>query len=141
MRRIFIDSDVILDFVLGRAPFSTESSAVLNACEAGALEGMTSTLVLANCYYVFCRQADASRARSVVGRLRALLTVCAVGDRELGDALASDFADLEDGIQHFVAVNNGAEAIVTRNVRDYRVSAIPACDPTQFLALLTDQAD
>ena len=75
MRRIFVDSDVILDCVLARAPFESDSGAVLAACEAGAVEGLTSTLVLANCYYVFCRQSDASLARDVLGRLRALLTV------------------------------------------------------------------
>ena len=138
MRRVFIDSDVILDCVLNRVPFSAESSALLSACELGHLEGITSTLVLANCYYVFCRQADASSARDVVGRLRTLLTVCPVGDREFGEALASDFAYVEDGIQHFVAVNNGGEAIATRNVRDYGSSAIPVCDPAQVLALLAN---
>ena len=76
-----------------------------------------------------------------MARLRTLLKTCAVGDRELGQALVSDFTDLEDGIQHFVAVNNGAEAIVTRNVRDYRSSTIPACDPSHVLALLAESAD
>jgi len=141
VKRISTDSDVSLDCVLDRAPFSPESSAVPSACEVGALERMTSTLVLANCYDVFWRQANASEARDVAGRLRAFLTVCPVRDRELGEALVSDFPDLEDGIQHFVAVNNGAEAIVTRNVRDYRGAAIPALDPTQFLTLLPEETD
>ena len=138
MMRIFLDSDVILDCVLARQAFCEEATVILNLCETGKVEGLTSSLVIANCHYVFSRQASAARSRTVVARLRAILNVCAVGNHELEEALVSDFTDLEDGIQHFTAVNNGAGAIITRNTADYKTAAIPVMNPGQFLAAVAE---
>ncbi len=134
--RVFLDSDVILDCVLGRREFKDDATFILNLCETGEIEGLTSALAVANCHYVFSKQENAAKSRKVVARLRALLSVCAVGDHELSEALVSSFADLEDGIQHFTAVNNGAEAIVTRNTQHFKPSAIPVMTPQQFIASL-----
>ncbi len=131
--RIFLDTDVILDCVLARPGFAEDATEILNLCETRGLEGLTSTLVLANCHYVFSRQETASKSREVIAHLRALVVVCAVGDRELGEALVSKFKDLEDGIQHFTALNNGADVIVTRNTRDFKFSALPILTPHEFL--------
>lgn len=131
--RIFLDTDVILDCVLARPGFGEDATEVLNLCETRGLEGLTSTLVLANCHNVFSRQETALKSREVLAHLRALLLVCAVGDRELSEALVSTFKDLEDGIQHFTALNNGAEVIVTRNIRDFKYSALPIMTPHEFL--------
>ncbi|MCC5842974.1 MAG: PIN domain-containing protein [Verrucomicrobia bacterium] len=131
--KIFLDTDVILDCVLDRPEFAEEATKVLNLCEIGGVEGITSTLVLANCHYVFSRQESAAKSRQVIARLRALLGVCPVGDRELGEALVSKFKDLEDGIQYFTALNNGAHVIVTRNIRDFKSSSLPVMLPREFL--------
>jgi predicted nucleic acid-binding protein len=134
MMRVFVDSDVILDCVMGRRGFVDSASAVLSLSETSIIQGMTSSLVLANCHYVLARQAGAAKSREVIAKLRTLLQVCSVGDRELEQALVSDFEDLEDGIQFFVATNHGAQVIVTRNSRDYQSSSIPVMTPLEFLA-------
>lgn len=131
--RVFLDTDVILDCVLDRPGFGEEATAILNLCEAGGVEGLTSTLILANCHYVFSKQETAAKSRDVISRLRALLTVCPVGDRELSEALVSKFRDLEDGIQYFTALNNAADVIVTRNIRDFKYSSLPILLPREFL--------
>jgi predicted nucleic acid-binding protein len=134
--RVFLDTDVILDCVLMRPGFNEEATAIMSLCEGGKVEGLTSTLILANCHYVFSKQETASKSRKVISRLRALLTVCSVGDRELGEALVSKFKDLEDGIHYFTALNNGADVIVTRNTRDFKHAALPIMLPREFLISL-----
>jgi len=131
--RVFLDTDVILDCVLARSGFDKDATSILSLCETGSVVGLTSTLILANCHYVFSKQETASKSRKVIARLRALLTVCAVGDRELGEGLVSKFKDLEDGIQYFTALNNKAELIVTRNTRDFKHAALPVMLPREFL--------
>jgi len=131
--RVFLDSDVILDCVMGRRGFVESASAVMNLSERGQIDGLTSSLVVANCHYVFSRHAGVSTSREVIAKLRLLLRVCPFGDRELEQALASGFEDLEDGIQYFVAVNQRAHVIVTRNIRDFRMSTLPVMTPVEFL--------
>ena len=49
-------------------------------------------------------------------------------------ARALDFTDFEDAMQAAAAVECQAHLIVTRNLRDFTHSPIPACTPEQFLA-------
>jgi putative N-acetylmannosamine-6-phosphate epimerase len=51
-------------------------------------------------------------------------------------ALDLGFADLEDAMQTAAAMLFGAQAIVTRNIRDYRHSPIKADTPESVLKLL-----
>ena len=134
--RVFLDSDVILDCILARPNFKEDATLILNLCETGTIKGLTSSLIVANCHYVFSKQESAAKSRDVIARLRALVNVCAVGDHELSEALVSNFNDLEDGIQHFTALNNGAEVIVTRNTQDFKASAIPVMTPHELLVSL-----
>lgn len=134
--RAFLDSDVILDCVLARRYFVEDAAAILNLCETGDVEGLTSMLVLANCHYVFSKHDGAAKSRDVIARLRAVLEVCAVRDHELGEALVSDFKDLEDGVQFFTALNNGADVIITRNIQDFRPSTLPVMTPSELISSL-----
>jgi hypothetical protein len=43
------------------------------------------------------------------------------------------FKDFEDGLQHFTAIENNQDIIITRNLRDFVKSGIPAMTAEQFL--------
>jgi hypothetical protein len=50
-------------------------------------------------------------------------------------ALDSKFTDFEDALQYFSAVNsNKIDAIITRNIKDFKKSALPVFTPNEFLA-------
>lgn len=131
--RVFIDTDVLLDVLLKREPHWDCSRRVLALCETGKLEGTTSALILANVNYILARTKDPKTARAAVGTLREILTVLPLTNRELGQALASEFSDLEDGMQYFVAVNQGVGTFITRNVRDFRSAVLAVRTPGELL--------
>ncbi len=137
MKRVFVDTNVLLDVALARQPHWPHSAAVLDLCETSPeIVGLSSTLALANFYYILCRAIGAEAARRAVARARELLEIRAVRDKELGEALVSDFADLEDGVQYFTAVHGRADLIVTRNTAAFRPAAIPVMSPAELLAFL-----
>jgi hypothetical protein len=71
----------------------------------------------------------------LLGKLKQLVRVSAVGESEIQSALVSPFKDFEDAIQHFSAkAEGGIRAIVTRNQADYSASEIPVLSPEEFLA-------
>lgn len=132
--QVFVDTDVILDVLLQREPHCENARRVLELCETGGLAGATSTLILANTNYILARARDPQVARTAVTALREIFTVLPLTNRELGQALASEFADLEDGMQYFVAVNHGIGTFITRNVRDFRSTALAVRTPGELLA-------
>jgi len=137
MKKILIDTDVILDFFFDRKPHSYYSTILLNLCERGQLEGFITPVIISNTYYLLRRTA---KHEKVIEKLKQLLTIIHVlqMDRQVIEkALNSEFKDFEDALQHFSAINYGKiEVIITRNVKDYKKSEIGVLTPESFVKLI-----
>ena len=135
MNKIFLDTDVLLDVVFDRKPFSEPASRLLALCEKSLIHGHTSALILANCYYIISAKIEKATATRVVSKYREFLTILDFTNKEIGESIQSGFSDLEDGIQHFIAINNSVNTIITRNIEDYKKASINVMTPEQYLNL------
>ena len=54
MKKILIDTDVILDFFFDRRPFSEYATIILSRCEKKVLEGFITPVIIINVYYRVC---------------------------------------------------------------------------------------
>ena len=137
MKKILIDTDVILDFFFDRKPYSEQSTIILSYCERGLLKGFITPVIISNTYYLLRRTA---KHEKVIEKLRQLLTITHVLQMDrivIEKALNSEFKDFEDALQNFAAINYGEiEVIITRNVKDYRKSEIGVLTPESFVKLM-----
>lgn len=135
MKSVLIVTDVLLDFYLDRKPFSDDSLQLLLKCEQKQFRAYITPVIVANTYYILRRHAT---HHYVVERLQVLLNtihVLAMDQKQVLAALESKFTDFEDALQYFSAVNsNKIDAIITRNIKDYKKSALPVFTPNEFLA-------
>jgi hypothetical protein len=46
------------------------------------------------------------------------------------------FTDFEDGLQNFTSIENGQDLMVTRNLKDFKDSNLPAMTAKQFVESL-----
>ena len=136
IKKIFIDSDVILDVVFEREPYFENSQQILNIIEQNIVAGYTSTLILANCYYIISNQKSILIAKKVINRLRSILNILPLTDKEIGESLNSQFTDFEDGVQYFICVNNKIETLITRNIKDYKKATIHVLTPSEYIVLV-----
>lgn len=136
MTRVFVDSDVILDFLLNRAPFAESAAAIFSLGERGKLSLLTSTLSFMNVHYIAAVATDRSRARSLALRLRGLLELLPVTPKHVDAAFASESRDIEDYVQYGVARDNHVDYLVTRNTDDYPREPSFVTTPTVFLDTL-----
>ena len=132
-KKIFIDSDVILDVILQRNPYFADSQKVLAQIELNIIEGFTSSLILANCHYIIENLKNKQKANDVIRKLRSILTILPFADKEIGESLSSSFNDFKDGIQHFIANNNKVNILITRNIKDFSTSSLTILTPRAFL--------
>jgi hypothetical protein len=52
-------------------------------------------------------------------------------------AINSSFKDMEDALQYFSALKNAnVDAILTRNTKDFKKSAIPVFLPSEWIAVM-----
>lgn len=134
MDKVLIDTDVILDFFFDRAPFSEYSSQIIGLCETNAIEGFVTPVIYSNLYYLLRQTA---RHEKVIENLKQLLSISDVlsMDKEVvTNALNSGFKDFEDSLQNFAAIKNGKiDVIITRNLKDYRKSAIGVLSPESYI--------
>jgi predicted nucleic acid-binding protein len=135
IRKAFLDTDIILDVATGRQPFSKSSILVLSLMENGSAVGMVSSNIITNVFYILRKLSSGEKAKGFIRSLLEYITVIPVDHRTVLDALNSDFGDFEDAVQHYSALSNNCDCIVTRDVDDYKESKLKVYSPIDFLHL------
>lgn len=136
MMRILLDSDVILDLVLSRQSHFADAHEIFRANARNEFRAFVSAIAVLNVNYFAEKENDRAFALIEIEKLLSLLTVCAVDEKMLKKALISPVTDYEDAVQCESAMAEGLDAIVTRNLKDFRNSPIPAYSSNEFLKIL-----
>ncbi len=138
MDKVLIDTDVILDFFFDRQPFSEYATKVFSLCELEKIQGYVTPVIYCNVYYLLKQTA---KHEKVIEKLNLLLTITDVlmMDKEvLVQAMNSKFKDFEDALQNYSAAKTGdIDAILTRNVKDFKYSELAVLTPENYLKTLT----
>ena len=134
MKKLFIDTNIVIDLLARREPFFEESANLFSLADKKIIELSISSLTIANTSYTLLRQMDSGKAKAVLRKLRLIVKILPLDDKIIGLALNDDsFSDFEDGLQHFTAIENSQDIIITRNLKDFKNSKLPAMTANQFL--------
>ena len=134
MIKVFIDTDVIIDFLTKREPFAVDSVKLMEYGYRKEIELYISSLCLNNIHYLISRIENKKIAREKVKGILKLVETLSVHKSTAEKAAYSEFNDYEDAIQNFCAIENGIRTIITRNVKDFQKSSIAILTPKEFLA-------
>lgn len=135
MRKVFIDTNVLVDLLLERDPWADDAAIIFSMADRKEIELLCCSLSFSTAIYLMQRMKYSRK--EIVTKLaivKSLCTVTTVDGFVLDRVLQSDFPDLEDAMQHYSALAAGAEVIVTRNVKDYAAAGLPVMTPGEFLA-------
>ena len=135
MKALF-DTNVILDVLLDRAPFSEDACAVLSMVERSQISGLICATTVTTIYYLLTKALGRQKATSHTKALLSIFEVAPVNRVVLENAIASKFRDFEYAVVYEAACNAGAGYIMTRNVRDFAPSTLPVFTPSEFLKML-----
>jgi predicted nucleic acid-binding protein len=134
MTNLFIDTDVIIDFLIDRKPHSREAAIIFTLIDQKKLKGYASSLTFSNLYYVLRKIEPHKKVLAKLDSISKMLSVLSVGDQNIRDAIESGFPDFEDSIQYFCSLDcKKVEVIITRNTKDYKNSSLPVMTPGDFL--------
>ncbi len=136
MTRVLLDTNVILDFLLDRAPFAEPAAALWQANEDGQIKAYVSVITPVNVFYIARKLQGAEIARRLVESLLIACQVCAPGRAALKQALALPLDDYEDAVQVVSAQAETLDALVTRDPDDYKGASIPVFSPSGLLQQL-----
>ena len=130
---MLVDTDVLIDVALDRRPHSGPSSDLLDRLERGDRRGFVAWHTLSNFYYLVTSARGAADTRDFIAELVRFVAVAPADTGALRYALSLPMADFEDAMQVAAARACGARHIVTRNVKDFARSPIPAMTPREAL--------
>ena len=134
MKKIFIDTNIVIDLLSRREPFYEEAAELFSLADKKQVELSVSSLTIANTSYVLMRQMDSSEAKSVLRKLRLIFKTLALDDKIIGLALNDDtFHDFEYGLQYYTAIEFEQDIIITRNLKDFKKSKLPTMTAKQFI--------
>lgn len=134
--RILLDTNVVPDALLGRAPWSGDAESIRRAHAADRIEVCISASSLTDVFYVSRRIAGRDQAWRAVRTCLDQLVILAVGRAEAESAALLKGEDFEDNLQIACAVAVGLEFIVTRDPGGFADSPVPVLEPAAFLAKL-----
>jgi predicted nucleic acid-binding protein len=141
MENVFIDTDVIVDFLTDRKPFSLESAKIFSLIDQKKIKGCVSSLSFSNIYYVLRKFGTHKKVISSLQELSEMVDILKVDGDIVKSALTSDFKDFEDSIQYFAAQEHKkVDCIITRNIKDYKDSSLPVMTPETFLVTFENTA-
>jgi predicted nucleic acid-binding protein len=134
MKKIFVDTNIVIDLLSKREPFFEEAAILFSMADKKQIELSVSSLTIANTSYALLRQLNANTAKSVLRKLRLIVKVLPLDDKIIGLALNDEtFLDFEDGLQNFIALENEQDLIITRNLKDFKQSKLPVMTARQFI--------
>lgn len=136
---ILIDTNVLIDFIAKREPFYAFSEKVVDFCRQEIIDGAIAGHSVLNAMYILRKNFSLSELKAIFLNLCEFLYIEPVDFEKILSALKDDnFSDFEDCVQMQCALNFRADYIVTRDIKDFRGSEIPAITPEDFCKILSE---
>ena len=138
--RILFDTNVILDVLLDREPFSSIAAKLFSKVESGDISGYVCATTITTIYYLVCKIIGADPAMEEIKKLTALFEVAPVNRAVLDSAVSSEFKDFEDAVAHGSAIYKEVQGIVTRYFSGFEKSKISVYSPEELLLMLESKS-
>jgi predicted nucleic acid-binding protein len=132
-KRIFIDTNVMLDFLGERIPFYDSIARVISFLETKKFIIIVSPISYATVSYFLSKSEGNKIAVEKLRKFKIISDVCTIDEQTIEKGLNSDFSDFEDALQFYNAIESNCDIILTRNAKDFKKASIPVMSPDEFL--------
>ena len=137
MKHIFLDTNVVIDFLADRRPFSMDAAQLFDLAIEKKIRIYISAVSYNNIYYILRQSLTGNATVKLLDELAGMTEIADVTNEGIRKSLKTDFKDYEDAIQYYCALNiPEIELIVTRNTKDFKKSTIAVLTPTEAVASL-----
>ncbi len=137
MKQIFIDTNVIIDFLADRTPFSEYAAILFQLAKEHKIKIFISAISFINTYYILRKVTSHKKALSLISEIEGYVGVQETNRIIIQKAIKSGFNDFEDAIQYFSAVQLGEiDIIATRDLKGFKKSELPVLSPETTVKML-----
>jgi predicted nucleic acid-binding protein len=134
---VLIDTNIALDVLLDRRPFSEISMRVIVLSEKRRINAFISASAVTDIYYIIRKTLkNKDSAIELLKKFIKTINIAPVEESHIYEALDLKWNDFEDVIQYVVGKSKNVEYIVTRNHRDFQCLDVKIISPENFLKII-----
>ena len=133
MKRVFIDTNILIDYILERE-YGQDAKQLLQRGFDGDVKLFASYLTFANMAYILGKKID---IYELFGDLNQFITVLPMDEDQFQAALKQPVSDFEDMLQYQCAMAGNCDIIITNNKKDFEsYSVLPISTAADFMKSL-----
>lgn len=131
--RLFIDTNIMLDFLGQRHPFYEPIAKLATLADKGKVKMLVSPTSFATVNYFLAKSESSKIAKEKLRKFKIISEICKLDEHTIEKGLNSSFKDIENSLQYFSAVDSNCDIIITRNGKDFKKSLIPVMTAEEYL--------
>ena len=138
MKRVLIDTNIILDIALKREPFFKSSAELFDLIDKKVISAYLTASTITDIYYISKRQKNHETAIQFISDILNITDLIGIDKKVIFDALQRGMKDFEDAVQISAAAFNDIGIIITRNKADFENSGLEIYTPIEFISLIEE---
>jgi predicted nucleic acid-binding protein len=137
MKHIFMDTNVVIDFLADRQPFSLHAARLFDLAVKGKVRIYISAVSYNNIYYILRQSLTNTATIKLLEELAEMTEITDVTKVIIQQSLKTDFKDYKDAIQYYCALSiPEIDFIVTRDTKDFKKSTLPVLTSAEAIVAL-----
>ena len=135
MKKVLLDTNVIVDIATRREPFFEYSSKVFELTVEKKIVAYVSASTITDIFYILQKENGKPNTIQFLKELFDYIDILGVDKTIIINSLNSGWKDFEDAVQGNVAIENLLDIIITRNTKDFaKLDGVKILSPFEFFA-------
>ena len=139
MKKVFFDTNIMIDVIGRREQFCKPSMQIMSLADRGLIRIYVSALSYATASFILGKYNKGLDIISEFSKFMKITIATLVDSSMVEQSVKSEFKDFEDAMQYFSAKHENVDYIITRNKKDFAVSDIPVFEPQEFVDYLLNE--
>lgn len=135
MKKVFLDTNIILDVMTQRNPFNVPANTIMKMGIEGKILLCATPLTFANCTYILRNSYKLANSINIIKAYKQYIYALTMDDEQCCNALNSDMPDFEDMLQYQAAIAAECDYIITRNEKHFPQEGITVVSSEHFLSI------
>jgi predicted nucleic acid-binding protein len=131
--KVYIDCNILIDWLLDREPFSYFATKIIELIENNEIESYVSALTLANTYYIISKELNRKVADEFLKDSLKLFQFVDITKEMTKKAIEKKSKDFEGDLRYHAAVDNKLDYLITRNGKDFIKANITVIGSEEFI--------
>lgn len=136
MKKIFVDTNILLDLLFQRRGFFLDAKRLFNYSKSRNIDIFISAISINTIYYLLQKKFTKEHSKHLLEYIYDITDILPFDENIIFLAHQCSFKDLEDAFQYFTAKEHHIPMLITRNIKDFVVDDLSILSPQQFLEIM-----